>query len=40
LCGANLSGQYYVKATLVSGNGFDSNATVYASATSGVFSIY
>jgi peptidoglycan hydrolase-like protein with peptidoglycan-binding domain len=40
LCGTALSGQYYIKASLVSGSGFDTNATIYSSATSGVFTIY
>jgi hypothetical protein len=40
LCGQSLSGQYYIKVSLVAGNGFDSNSTTYASATSGVFTIY
>jgi len=39
LCGQSLSGQYYIKATVVSGNGFDSNATTLATAQSGTFSI-
>jgi PKD repeat protein len=39
LCGTNLpDGQYYVKATLVSGNGFDGGSQL-ASANSGTFSI-
>jgi len=40
LCGVALSGQYYIKATLVSGSGFDSNATTYTSTNSAVFTIY
>ncbi len=39
LCGQNLQGQYYIKVSVVSGNGFDSNATTYATGQSGVFSI-
>jgi hypothetical protein len=40
LCGTALSGQYYLKASLVSGNGFDASQFVYSSATSGTFTIY
>ncbi len=40
LCGQNLSGQYFVKVSVVSGSGFDSNPTTYGSANSGTFTIY
>lgn len=40
LCGQNIQGQYYIQATVVSGSGFDSGATTYATAQSGVFSVY
>jgi PKD repeat protein len=40
LCGTNIpDGQYYIKVTVVTGNGFDSNATQIASQNSGTFSI-
>ncbi len=39
LCGMNLSGQYYIQVSEVSGNGLDANPSVYATARSGVFTI-
>lgn len=39
LCGQSLSGQYFVKVSIVSGSGFDSNPTTYASANSGTFTV-
>jgi len=38
LCGQNLSGQYFIKVSLVSGNGFDGGA-VFASGNSGTFTV-
>lgn len=40
LCGQHLSGQYFIKVSVVSGSGFDSNPTVYGSANSGTITIY
>ncbi len=39
LCGQSLSGQYYIKVSVVSGSGFDANPTTYASGNSGTFTV-
>ncbi len=39
LCGQSLSGQYFIKVSIVSGSGFDSGATTYASGNSGTFTV-
>ncbi len=39
LCGQSLSGQYFIKVSVVSGSGFDANATTYASGNSGTFTV-
>lgn len=39
LCGMSLSGQYFIKVSIVSGSGFDANPTTFASGNSGTFTI-
>lgn len=39
LCGTALSGQYFIKASIVSGSGFDANPTTFASGNSGTFTV-